>query len=144
MNPNFKPRVLRFVQVASALTKRALDELKPLKQSQQKAAEFAPQLADLMVQTETIREDQKQAAVSMLGDHAQTQQLLKKAIEKIAEMSREKTAGDLGKGVDPADVGIVTEKEAADWSLDSGYCGERTSKKKASDEAMLRVLNNPA
>jgi len=131
----------RSVQVFSALTKRALDELQPLKADAEKAAGDRPALLDSLVAAGAIEEHQKEAAAAKLSTHAGTAELLKQAamtIQKLAENQKE--ASDLGVGVDPSLTGGSGTSKAGFDSLTSPFVGRQTSEKKASDEAYRRGL----
>jgi hypothetical protein len=140
MNRNFASKVLQYVEVNSALLKRALDELGVHRQAQKRAADQRADLLKRMVEVGCVQESQKTAADAMLGGHAETMGLLKAAVDKIAGLREElsKRAGDLGQGADPKEFG--SEKAAFD-SLSDGYVGRKTSQRKASDEAILKVLH---
>lgn len=130
---------LQFVEVASFGMKRACDELIVHRSMQKKASDLAPELLSLMLKTGAVRNDQKDAAAAMLGSHAETLQLLKSAVEELHKQKTQsltKKAGDLGTGVDD------NNKPGYD-SLTSNYVGRKTGEKKASDMAILRVLDAP-
>jgi len=146
LDRNLTPKLLRYVQVSSALAKRALDELGQHRDMQKQAAEMQPALLTQMIEAKAVGEHQKEAAQKMLGNHTGTLQLLKSAIDRISELSKNqsKQAGDLGEGVDAEKAGLDTgETQDSNWSLESGYVGEKTAQKKASDEAILKVLDAP-
>jgi hypothetical protein len=127
---------LNVTEVGSFCIKRACDEIVVHRQMQKRAADVAPQVLALMVKTGAIRKDQEKEAAAMLGGHAETLRLLFNAVEKLAER-QEKRAGDLGHGVDdPA------QQRAYD-SLTYPVVGHKTSQKKASDAAILKVLDPP-
>jgi hypothetical protein len=142
MDANLATKALNCITVNSVLTKRALDELSVHRSSQQKAASMRSALLDQMLEVGCVAGHQKQAADAMLCSHAETLGLLKMAVDKIAKLQAQiqKTAGDLGQGVDEGEA-TGTEKVAGDYnSLDDGYVGRKTSRRKVSDEAILRVM----
>lgn len=147
MNPALATKALNYVAVSSALTKKALDELSVHRASQQKAAAARPELLKRMIEVGAVAEHQKQAAEAMLGSHAETLGLLKMAVERIAKLKEQtqKQASDLGQAVDPKEAGVSGEaKLAGDYdSLTDPHVGRKTSQKKASDVAILRVLEAP-
>ena len=146
MNANQAKMALNYIAVNAALVKKALDELTIHRQAQEKAASLRPDLLKHMIDTGTVGESQKTAADAMLGSHAETLGLLKSAVDKIDALKSkvEKHAGDLGRPADDEDSSLGT-KSADDYdSLKDPYVGRKTSEKKASDEAILRVLDAPS
>ena len=140
MNPELAQKTLRFVQAANVLAKRSLDERNQLVEDRHKAGATQEQLISDMIGAETIGDHQVDKAAEMLGTHAGTTTLLKAAVAKIAEMSKgQKQAGDLGQGVDPA----VVDSGEGESRINPNYVGQRTSEKKASDRAILAVLDAP-
>lgn len=140
MNPQLTTKVLNFVQVASVLSKRALDELGKKQAAEKSAASKVNELTEYMLRSGVIDANQKQAAEQMLGSHEQTMSLLKNAVQKIAEFKQGniKKASELGQPVGEA-TGTST-RDNPEWSLKDPYVGARSSEKKASDVAMLRGL----
>ena len=141
MNPQLSNKVLNYVAVSSALTKKALDELQVHRAAQQKAASVRPELLARMLQVGAIAEHQKQAGEAMLASHPETLSLLKLAVDKIEKLQGQvqKSAADLGQGVED-NAGVKT---AGDYdSMNDPFVGRRTSQRKASDVAILRVLNS--
>jgi hypothetical protein len=138
VNNRVATKVLDFVGVSRIFAKKALDEISALRNGAKQADELAPETVKLMVETDTIGEHQKKAAESMLQSHAQTMELLQNAVKKIAEMeSTEKSASALGQAVDDGNLTGGSYN-----SLDDPYVGRYTAQKKASDQAMLAVLDN--
>lgn len=112
--------------------------------SREKAAAAKRQaVLDLMLQTGCVAPHQKQAASDMLGNLAQTLDLLSNSINKMQayKSASEKTASELGQAVSEKEAGFKTAKAMS--SLTDPYVGRRTSEKKASDLALLAVLNAP-
>jgi hypothetical protein len=148
MDPKLANQTLQYVQVTTALTKRALDEVQVHRDSQEKAASMRNNVLESLIEAGCVGETQKQAAEAMLGSHAETLNLLKLASDKIKDQQAKlvKHAGDLGAGVDPAEVGANGSVKSADEydSMTDGYVGRKTSEKKASDEAILKVLHDPS
>ena len=144
MNAALATKAVNYVAVSSALTKRALDELSVHRTGQEKAASLRPDLLKRMLEVGAVAEHQKEAAEAMLASHAETMNLLKLAVDKIAALQAQKRASDLGEGVDAGEVDATSAKEAGDYdSLNDNYAGRRTSRRKASDLAILSVLNAP-
>jgi hypothetical protein len=139
MHEKLATATLNYVAVTSALTKRSLDALGVHQAAQKKAADMRPGVLNILVKAGCVAEHQKEAADAMLGSHAETLGLLKTAAEKLADMQAKltKQASDLGHGED--ETSLVSTKPAYD-SLNDGYVGRKTGEKKASDEAILRVL----
>lgn len=151
VHQNLLDGVLRYVEVSSLTTKRALDEVGVHRQAQEKAAALRQELLDHMVKTRTVEAGQKEAAAVMLGAHDTTMQLLKAAVDKIAEQDAAirkltggtKTAGDLGQGVNANDIGVSasgSHQNAGEYnSLTNPIVGEKTANLKESDKALLRL-----
>lgn len=144
INPNLTPKVLRFVEVASALAKRATDELAKRNAQAKEAADMRGALLDFMIEKQAIAADQRGEAEKMLSSHASTMTLLKSAVDKIAKLKAvEKANGkkSLGKAAEDP------EKRAGDHdpqsSLTNPFVGLRTSEKKASDLAFEKILQAP-
>jgi hypothetical protein len=137
--------VVGYIEVSSALTKRALDEVGVHRSTQEKAAALRPALLNHMVANKVCTAEQKQAADAMLGAHDTTLQLLKAAVDKIAELNAyvaqlkggTKAAGDLGQGVDD---GQAAGQPGEYNSLTSPMVGEKTANVKESDKALLRLI----
>jgi len=137
MNAQLAQKTLRFVQLSSELSKRALDERNQLTEDREKAAAGRDQLIGSMLEAEAINDNQQTKVAEMLGFHDGTTKLLKSAIARIAELSKtQKQAGELGEGVDPSVVD-GSPKEAA---VNDNYVGARSSEKRASDRALLEGL----
>jgi len=131
---------LRFVELGSFVVKRACDELIVHRGLQKKASDLAPEVLEIMIKTGAVREEQRQAAAAMLGSHAETLQLTKWAVEELYKArTTNKVAGDLGTPVDDPE-----KRGQGDYdSLTDPFIGRQTSQKKASDHAILKVLDNP-
>jgi hypothetical protein len=139
-NGDIGPKVLRYVQIASAFGKKAVDQLAPLQADAEKAAESRSAIVTELVDTGNIQDHQKEAADGMLQSHAGTMQLLKSVLARIEKLKvNQKNASDLGEGVDPSVIDAAPEFD----SLNSPFVGQRTSERKASDNAMLAVLDDP-
>ena len=97
-----------------------------------------------MVETGCVAAHQKQAAVEMLANHGQSLDLLVNAINKMQayKQASEKAAADLGQAVSEKEAGVQAQPQVRD-SLNDPYVGRRTSEKKASDLAILAVLDAP-
>ncbi len=131
--------VLNFVGAASIGMKRATDELGVHRSQQRKAASLAPEVLTQLLDAQLLAPHQKEAGAAMLAEHAGTLSLLKKAVDRLtaleAERREKKAASEPGR----AD-GEAGGSPAYDSRTDP-YAGRRTSQKKASDEAILRVLD---
>lgn len=145
MNPatqQFLDNTVTFVEVSSAFTKRAADELGVHRQAQVKAASLRPSLLQHMLDNKVVTEQQKEAAEVMLGSHAETMNLLKAAVDKIVELNgklAEKTASNLG-----GPEKTASKKDAPTYdSLTDPIVGRKTGEKKASDIALEAVLQSP-
>lgn len=138
MNPKTAESVIRFVSVASALSKRAMTELQGWKNVAKRAADATPALVTRMLESGSIKPGEKQAVENMLQSHPETLNLLNNAITKIAELKGElhKQASAIGGGV--REEGRSTYDPMS--SLSGGVVGLRTSNKKASDIAFAARL----
>jgi hypothetical protein len=137
------PNVLTFVKVASALTNKAMGELSQNRQAQKAASDkMEPTLAQL-IESGSIKPEQKQAAAALLGTHAGALDMLQKANIKIAQLKKDlsDSRSTLGAPVTDKQAGVAPENRNA--SLTSPFVGQRTSEKRASDYAMLAVLDDP-
>lgn len=143
----FLDKVVGFVGTASICAKRACDEVAVHRAMQKRASDAAPAILELLLKSGAVRAEQRDAAAAMLGSHAETLALLKSAVERLEKLETEKAAaavppppvkqaGDLGRSV----PGTAPAGSGYD-SLNDNYLGRRTSQPKASDLAMLRVLD---
>lgn len=144
---------LRFVSVSSLTAKKAVDRVHELEGPVKKAAATRGPVLQYMIAQGVVPKGQEKAAEAMLGDHAETLELLKSAVEKIAELKTElakvthgKQAADPGESVHEANVANgstdtgSTQKVAGDYdSLNDPLVGRRTSSVKASDLPLLRA-----
>lgn len=146
---NVFDNVVGFIELSSLTTKRALDEIAVHRTAQEKAASMRPDLLEHMIKTKVVQPHQKQAADAMLGGHDTTMKLLKSAIDKIAELNAViagggKQAGDLGTGVDGADVGVAaggSYQGTGEYnSLTHPIVGEKNAFVKESDKALLKLI----
>ena len=98
-----------------------------------------------MIATGCVAPHQKQAAAGMLSNHGQSLDLLVNAVNKMQsyKQASEKAASDLGQAVTEKEAGVSAPTSLSD-SLSSPYVGRRTSEKKASDLAILAVLDSPS
>lgn len=143
MNTKLAAQAVEFIAASSALTNRLMSEVQANRSREKAAAAKRQAVLDLMLQTGCVAPHQKQAAADMLGDLAQTLDLLSNSINKMQayKSASEKTASELGQAVSDREAGFKTAK--AMNSLTDPYVGRRTSEKKASDLALLAVLNAP-
>ena len=142
MKPKLAEMLVKSIQINSLLQKRALDAYSNYHGAAQKANEKVASLADHMVDKGCVAGHQKEAASDMLQSHAGTMALLWISVDKLSDAhSRlEKSASDLGRGVDESQAGSSVHGYD---SLADPYVGRRTAEKKASDEAIWAVVNNP-
>ncbi len=143
-NPNLLDDVLKYVEITSFGMKRAMDEIDVHRGMQKKAADLQPPLLDKLLAMGLVAGHQKEAAQAMLGSHADTLQLFSNLAEKYAALRTEKSAAahNLGGGVDAKQAG-VTSPEPDGSSMTSPWVGRHTGEKKASDLAILAVLDSP-
>lgn len=131
--------VVDYVEVSSLTTKRALDEVQVHRQAQEKAAALRPELLRHMLATGVVTPNHKQAAETMLGAHDTSLQLLKSAVDRIAELTaelsarpaKEKTGGDLGRAEPGGDATVA--------SSFTGVVGGRSTAVKESDRPLMRL-----
>ena len=145
MNTKLAAQAIEYVAASSALTDRLLGEVRSYREREKQAADKRDAILDLMVQTGCVAPHQKQAAAEMLGSHGQSLDLLVNAINKMQsyKQASEKAAADLGQAVTEKEAGVSAPAAASD-SLSSPYVGRRSSEKKASDLAILAVLDSPS
>jgi hypothetical protein len=134
------PGVLRYVQISSAMAKKALDQLAIHQQREKAATDLIPATVDKLIATGTIEPHQKEAVAKMLANPSQTLQLLQNASEKLAEYQvklTKKAKAQLGQGTDEDPT-----KEAGDLetAVMSPYVGARRSEKTAADHALFKGL----
>lgn len=144
MNQAITANALRFVGIASALTQQTMGELQVHRAGQEKAASLRDPVLEKLLAAGCVAGHQKEAAEAMLGSHATTLNLLSNAADVIIKLrgQNEKMAGDLGHGVDEKTSGIPGNATQARYdSVNDGYVGKKTSEKKASDLAILAILN---
>ncbi len=141
--PHLLDDVLKFVEVSSFGMKRAMDEIDVHRTQQVKAAALQPPLLEKLLGLGLVGQTQKAAAAAMLGSHAETLNLFGALVEKYAALKTEKVAKDhLGGGVDPKQAGLAPSSPESD-STTSPWVGRHTGEKKASDLAILAVLDTP-
>ncbi len=144
---NLLDGVVRYVEVSSLTTKKALDEVGVHRQSQEKAAALRPALLDYMVNEGVVATKYKEAADAMLASHPESLQMLKAAVDKIAELKAEivrlkggtKQAGDLGAPETGSAVGGGYQHEGTYNSLTTPHVGNHTSELKESDRVLLKA-----
>jgi hypothetical protein len=143
MDTKLAAQAIEYVAASSALTDRLLGEVRSYREQEKRAADKREAILDLMVQTGCVAPPQKQAAAEMLGSHGQSLDLLVNAINKMQsyKQASEKAASDLGQAITEKEAGVAQRKSLD--SLNDPYVGRRTSEKKASDLAILAVLDAP-
>jgi hypothetical protein len=144
MNTKLAAQTIEFIAASSALNDRLMGEVQAHRAREKQAAAKRQAVLDLMLQTGSVAPHQKQAAAEMLANPAQTLDLLVNAINKMQsyKAASEKAASDLGQAVSEKEAGVKSTSQVRD-SLNDPYVGRRTSEKKASDHAILAVLNAP-
>jgi hypothetical protein len=147
LSPDFLDDVVRFVEISSLTTKRALDEVAVHQQCQQKAASMRPELLKHMLAAGVVTQKRAADADAMLAEHYATMTLLKAAVDKIKELQTQlnKQASDSGEAVDPTSLGLTggggSQKIAGDYdSLTHPIVGLRTSNVKESDRPLLALI----
>lgn len=145
MNDKLASQTIEFIAASSALSDRLMGELQSYRHKEKQASDKQLAVLDLLVSAGCVAPHQKQAAADMLGNHGQTLDLLVNAVNKMQEYrsASEKAASDLGHAVTEKEAGLKTSRSSVD-SLNDPYVGRRTSEKKASDLALLAVLNSPS
>lgn len=144
MNTKLAAQTVEFIAASSALNDRLMGQVQSYREKEKQAAAKRDAVLDLMIETGSVAPHQKQAAAEMLANHGQSLDLLVNAINKMAsyKQASEKAASDLGQAVTEKEAGIKTQPQIKD-SLNDPYVGRRTSEKKASDMAILAVLDAP-
>jgi len=144
MNTKLAAQTVEFIAASSALNDRLMGQVQSYREKEKQAAAKRDAVLDLMIETGSVAPHQKQAAAEMLANHGQSLDLLVNAINKMAsyKQASEKAASDLGQAVTEKEAGIKTQPQVKD-SLNDPYVGRRTSEKKASDMAILAVLDAP-
>lgn len=144
MNTKLAAQAVEFVAASSALTDRLMGEVKSSRAEKQAAANKLNAVLDRLLETGCVAPHQKQAAADMLANHGQSLDLLVNAVNKMQQYKQasEKAAADLGQAVTEKEAGVASAPVTD--SLSNPYVGRRTSEKKASDIALLAVLNSPS
>ncbi len=143
MKPKLAEMLVKSIQINSLLQKRALDAYNNYHEAHKTANDQISGLVEHMVDKGCVGEHQKQAAAEMLQSHSGAMEILRNSVDKLsdAHVKLEKSGHDLGQAVD--DGGAVARNRSSFASTDDFYVGRRSSEKKASDDAILAVLNNP-
>lgn len=144
MNTKLAALTVEFIAASSALNDRLMGQVQSYREKEKQAAAKRNSVLDLMIETGSVAPHQKQAAAEMLANHGQSLDLLVNAITKMQsyKQASEKAASDLGQAVTEKEAGVKNRPQVRD-SLNDPYVGRRTSEKKASDVAILAVLNAP-
>lgn len=130
-----------FIRTSSFTIKRAGEEVDVLRQQQKRAEDMRPAILDHMLKSGMVAEEQRKEAEILLASHAETLGLLKSAIDIIVKQRNDQTvkaASALGQGEDPPQP---TQNTDGSWSLTSAFPGRPTTQKKASDMALLSILD---
>jgi hypothetical protein len=144
MNTKLAAQAIEYIAASSALTDRLLGEVQAGRNREKQASSKMQAVLDVLISTGSVAPHQKQAAAEMLGDHAKTLDLLVNAVNKMQtyKAASEKAAADLGYAVTEKEAGAKSTSNAHN-SLNDPYVGRRGSEKKASDLALLKVLDAP-
>jgi hypothetical protein len=143
---SFLDDVVKFAEVASVTSKRALDEVGVHRQAQEKAAGLREPLLKYMISAGVVSPKMEKAAEAMLADHAATLNLLKAAVDKIQELKEQigKQASDQGHATDPSTLPGGTSqhtKQAGDYdSINDPRVGLKTSFVRESDRPLLALI----
>ncbi len=147
-NPQFVDNVVRFIEATSMGMKRACDEISVHRAMQAKAAPLQTPVFDAMQKIGAVLQGEEAAAKAMLSTHEGTLALLKNAVDecaelraKLAEKTGEANVNRLG---GPAGAEKTGSAKPNFDSMNDPFLGRPTSEKKASDTAILRVLDTPA
>lgn len=145
MNKRLAAQTVEFIAASSALNDRLMSEVQTFRQREKQAADKQSAILDLLLETGCVAPHQKQAAAEMLNSHSQSLDLLVNAVKKMQnyKQASEKAAADLGQAVTEKEAGFNARPAVSD-SLNDPYVGRRSSEKKASDLALLRVLEAPS
>jgi len=144
MNTKIAAQAIEFVAASSALNDRLMGEVQKHRDAEKRAADKREAILDVLIKAGCVAPHQKQAAAEMLSDHSQSLDLLVNAVNKMQQYKQasEQSATDLGQGVTEKEAGAKQTPVVRD-SLTDPYVGRRTSEKKASDMAILAVLDAP-
>lgn len=144
MNTKLAAQTVEFIAASSALNNRLMGEVQAYRAQEKQAASKRDAVLKLMLDTGCVSPHQKQAAVDMLANHGQSLDLLVNAVTKMQsyKQASEKSASDLGQAVTEKEAGFKSQPKVRD-SLNDPYVGRRSSEKKASDLAILAVLDAP-
>lgn len=140
--PHFLDGVVDYVEVSSLATKKALDEVAVHRLSHEKAAALIPPLLAHMIDVGVVDDGtDKEAAAVMLQSHDTTLQLLKAAVDRIAEVKKAGGVPEPGKASDdPNGHSKQGSDQIGDYdSLTNPVVGARTSFVKASDLPLLKA-----
>jgi len=147
MQKKLAQHTLRFVEMTGVFCKKSIDEINGWRKKADAAEEKRPAVLALLKSAGVIDQDQEKLAAQMLGNHAQTMDLLEGAVKKIAEMqqqNRQKSAMDQGSAAPDPFGAVGNGQHDPASSLTSPFVGQRTSEKKASDLALMAGLGVPS
>jgi predicted transcriptional regulator len=144
VNTKLAATVIEFTAVSSVLNDRLMKQAQARYAQDKQAAEKLPAVLAVLERTGCITQQQKQAAVQMLSNHSLSLDLLVKAAENSYQFktAAEKIGTDLGRAVSDKEAGVKSANKIR-TSLNDPYVGRRTSEKKASDDAILAVMDAP-
>lgn len=144
MNTKLAAQMIEYIAVTSTLNDRLLKQAQARHVQDKQAADKQSAVLAQLERTGCVAPHQKQAAVSMLSNHAQSLDLLVNAVDKMYQFktAAEKTGSDLGQAVSDREAGIKPGLKGR-TSLNDPYVGRRTSEKKASDMAIWAVMDAP-
>lgn len=137
-------QMIEYIAVTSTLNDRLLGHARARYVQDKQAADKQSAILAQLERTGCIAPHQKQAAVAMLSNHAQSLDLLANAVDKVHQFktAAEKTGADLGQAVSDREAGIRPTTGVRN-SLNDPYVGRRTFEKKASDVAIWAVMDDP-
>lgn len=137
---NFLDNVVDYVEVSSLATKKALDEVAVHRQSHEKAAALVDPLLKRMLEVGVIDGTDKEAAEVMLQSHDTTLQLLKAAVDKLAETKSSGGVPEPGRATDDPNGHSKQGSDQGDYdSLTNPVVGARSQFVKASDLPLLKA-----
>jgi hypothetical protein len=149
-------KTMSYLGVSSHFAKRALDEITVYRQAQTRAQALVPDTLAGMRKQALVADHEVKDAEAMLGSHEGSLAIVKLAVDRIAVLRAElakqaaelqrltgkKPSSDVGGATDPAKVGVDRALPTFD-SLHDPYPGRPTMYKKASDEALAGILDDP-
>ena len=145
MHEKLAAQTVEFIATSSALSDRLMGEVQVHREKQARAKTKQSAILDLMLKEGAVLPHMRQDAANMLKDHAATLDLLANAVTKMAQYKNaaERQSFELGQAVSEKTANSKSSSSSYD-SLNDSYVGRRTTEKKASDRALLAILDAPA